>query len=82
MSCPLFLSSPPPQVLLVYEWECLIQEVEQLQSSFDQALMMLRHEKAGIDASVITADLRLEMVCMQGSLQVHNYTTVVTLSSP
>ena len=51
---------PPPQVWLVYEWECLIREVEQLQSSFDQALMMLRHEKAGIDVSVITADLRLD----------------------
>lgn len=43
---------------MVYERDCLLREVEQLQSSFDETLQRLRHEKTHLDVSVISADLR------------------------
>lgn len=46
------------QVLLVYERDSLLEEVEHLKSSFDEALLRLRHEKSHMEATIVAADLK------------------------
>ena len=43
----------------MYERDCLLRDIEETKSSFDEALLRLRHEKANTDVTLITADLRL-----------------------
>lgn len=50
--------SPAVQVLLVYERDSLLEEVEHLKSSFDEALLRLRHEKSHMEATIVAADLK------------------------
>ena len=50
--------SPAVQVLLVYERDSLLEEVEHLKSSFDEALLRLRHERSHMEATIVAADLK------------------------
>ncbi len=42
----------------MYKRDCLLAEVEALKEEFDEALLRLRHEKAELDITMVTADLR------------------------
>lgn len=42
----------------MFERDCLLSEVDRLQSDFDQVLMRLCHEKIHLDISMVTADIR------------------------
>ena len=42
----------------MYERDSLLEEVEQLKCSFDEALLRLRHEKNHMEATIVAADLK------------------------
>ena len=46
------------QIRSVYERDHLLSEIEKLQSDFDEMLMRLGHEKAHLDITMVTADIK------------------------
>ncbi len=42
----------------VYKRDCLLAEVEAIKTEFDEALLRLRHEKAELGITMVTADLK------------------------
>lgn len=46
------------RIRLQYRRDCLLKEAEETVSRFDEAVMRLRHERALLVTSIVSADLR------------------------
>lgn len=46
------------RIRLQYRRDCLLKEAEEMVSRFDEAVMRLRHERALLATSIVSADLR------------------------
>ena len=47
-------------IRLLYRRDCLLKEADDMVTRFDEAVMRLRHERALLATSIVSADLRCE----------------------